>query len=123
MTTIRAFFSNQGTFSQFSKKGRGDLPLLPPSSYAPDPNIKNYKRQRNCVVNLNKNAKFEYFDRYNAKDSKPFWVSSKLYFSTKHSKANTSVTLTENGDLVLKSNEITDTFNKQFGTIVEDPDL
>ena len=27
---------NQGTFFQFLKKGRGDLPLLSPSSYAPE---------------------------------------------------------------------------------------
>ena len=27
-------------------------------------NIKNYK----CIVNLNKNAKFEYFNRYNSKE-------------------------------------------------------
>ena len=32
--------------------------------------IKNYKRQRNYIENLNKNAKFEYFNRYNSKDSK-----------------------------------------------------
>ena len=30
------FSPNYGTFFQFSKKGRGDFPPLPPSSYAPD---------------------------------------------------------------------------------------
>ena len=34
--------------------------------------IRNYKKQRNYVVNLNKNAKFEYFSRYDYKDGKPF---------------------------------------------------
>ena len=33
---------------------------------------KNYKRQRNYVVNLNKNGKFEYFNRDNSKEGKPF---------------------------------------------------
>ena len=28
--------------------------------------IKNYKRQQNYVLNLNKNAKFEYFNRCNS---------------------------------------------------------
>ena len=30
--------------------------------------IKNYKKQRNYVVNLNKNAKFEYFSIYDYND-------------------------------------------------------
>ena len=34
--------------------------------------IRNYKKQQNYVVNLNKNAKFEYFSRYDCKDGKPF---------------------------------------------------
>ena len=38
---------------------------------------RNYKKQRNYVVNLNKNAKFEYFSRYGCKDDKPFWVNCK----------------------------------------------
>ena len=36
--------------------------------------INNYKKQRNCVVNLNKRAKFGYFNRHDRKDGKPFWV-------------------------------------------------
>ena len=32
--------------------------------------IRNYKKQRNYVVNLNKNAKFEYFTRYDCRDGK-----------------------------------------------------
>ena len=36
MTTIRAFFSTKlGTFFQFFKKSRGDLPPLSPSSHVP----------------------------------------------------------------------------------------
>ena len=34
--------------------------------------IKNYTKQRNYVVNICKNAKFEYFNRSNSEDSKPF---------------------------------------------------
>ena len=43
------YSQNQGTFFQFLKKGRGDLPPLPPSSYAPEhsncySNVKNIDR-------------------------------------------------------------------------------
>ena len=41
----------------------------------------NYKKQRNYVVNLNKSVKFEYFNRYDCKHGKPFWVTCKTLFS------------------------------------------
>ena len=62
--------------------------------------ISNFKKQRNYVVNLNKQAKFEYFSSYNYADSKPFWVNCKAYFSNKYSTADTDVVLNENGDLI-----------------------
>ena len=34
--------------------------------------INNYKKKQNYVVNLNKSVKFEYFNRYDCKDGKPF---------------------------------------------------
>ena len=34
--------------------------------------IRNYKEQQNYAVNLNKNAKFQYFSQYDFKDGKPF---------------------------------------------------
>ena len=42
--------------------------------------INNYKKKQNYVVNLNKSVKFEYFNRYNCKDGKPFWVTYIPYF-------------------------------------------
>ena len=59
------------------------------------------------------------YNRYNSRDSKPFWVSCKLYFSNKHSNAVTGIILTENGELVLKNKKVADTFNEYFGTILE----
>ena len=44
-----------------------------PISYTND--IKNYNKQRNYVVNLNRNAKCEYFNIHNSADGEPFWVS------------------------------------------------
>ena len=81
--------------------------------------IRNLKKQRNYVVNLNKQHKFEYFSSHNSADSKPFWVNCKPYFSNKYNKASTNIVLNENGDLNLKNEEITKTFNDYFGAIVD----
>ena len=81
-----------------------------------------FKKQHNYLVNLNKQAKFEYFSSYNSTDSKPFWVNCKPY-SNKYSKADTDIVLNENGDLILKNEEIAKTFNDYFGAIVDNLDL
>ena len=85
--------------------------------------ISNYKKQRNYVVNLNRNTKFEYFDKYNCKKGKPFWVTCKPYFSNKHCKADNDIVLNEKGELILKNKEIADTFNNYFGSIVDNLNL
>ena len=85
--------------------------------------INNYRKQRNYVVNLNKSAKFEYFNRYDCKDGKPFWVTCKPYFSNKHSKAVDDIVLNGSGELVLKNKEIADTFNTYFGSVVDNLNL
>ena len=71
------------------------------------------------VVNLNKEAKLEYFSKYESDDNKPFWVRCKPYFTSKHSKADTDIMLSENGELILKNKEIANTFNYHFGSIVD----
>ena len=79
--------------------------------------IKNYKKQRNYVANLNKEAKLEYFSKFESNDNKPFWVNCKPYFTNKHSKTDTDITLSENGEIILKNNEIANIFNGRFGSI------
>ena len=74
-------------------------------------------------MNLSENAKYEYFDRYDCKDGKPFWVTCKPYFSNKHSDADNDMVLNENGELIFKNKEIADTFNNYFGSIVENLNL
>ena len=64
--------------------------------------IRNYKKQRNIVVNLNKEAKLQYFNNYDSTNTKPFWENCKPYFSNKHIKADTDIILSENGDVVVK---------------------
>ena len=62
--------------------------------------ISTFKKYRNYVVNLNKQAKSEYFNSYNSADSKPFRVNCKPYFSNKYSKADTDIVLNDNGNLI-----------------------
>ena len=81
--------------------------------------IKNHKKQRNYVVNLNKEAKLEYLSKYESDDNKPFWVRCKPYFTNKHSKADIDIMLSENRQLILKNKEIANTFNDHFGSIVD----
>ena len=81
--------------------------------------IRNYKELRNYVVNLNKEAKFEYFSKYESNNNKLFWVNCKPYIANKHSKADTDIMLIENGELILKNKEIANTFNDHFGSIVD----
>ena len=41
--------------------------------------IRNYTKQHNYLVNLNKKAKFEYLSKYSSNGNKPFWVNCKPY--------------------------------------------
>ena len=86
--------------------------------------ISNFKKQRNLVVNLNRQAKLEYFNSYGSADNKKqFWIDCKPYFCNKHSKADTNINLNENGNLILKNEEIAKTFIDYFGSIVKNLNL
>ena len=86
--------------------------------------IRNYKKQRNIVVvNLNKEAKLQQFNNYDSPNTKLFWGNYKLCFSNKHSKADTDIILSENGDLILKNGKIANTFNDYFKSIVQNMNL
>ena len=76
--------------------------------------IRNYKKQRNYVVNLNKEEKVEYLSKYESNDSKPLTVN----FTNKHSKADIDIMLSENGDLILKHKEVANTSNDDFRSLV-----
>ena len=81
--------------------------------------IKNYKKQRNYVANVNREAKLEYSSKFESNRNKPFWVNCKAYFTNKHSKTDTDIMLSKNGELILKNKEIANTFNDHFGSIVD----
>ena len=72
---------------------------------------------------MNKQTKVEYFNYYNSAESKPFWINCKPYFSNKCNKADTDIFLNENGNLILKNEEIAITFNDYFSAIVDSLNL
>ena len=76
--------------------------------------IRNYKKQENYIVNLNKEAKLEYFSKCESNGNKLFWVNCKPDFTNKHGKADADNMLSENGKLILKNKEIVITFNDHF---------
>ena len=74
-------------------------------------------------MNLNKEAKLEYFNKYESNDNKPFWVNCEPYFTNKQSRADADIMLSENEKLMLKEKDIANTFNDHFGSIVGNCDL
>ena len=75
----------------------------------------NCKKQRNDMTKLNKTAKLEYLNNFKlGKDNKLFWKKWKPYFTNKHSRAGAEIMLNENGELILKDENVSDTFNEYF---------
>ena len=80
--------------------------------------IRNYKKHQNFVVNINKEAKLKYFSKCESNDNKTFWKNCKPYFTNKHSKADTDVILSDDGELILKITKIANTFNDHLESIL-----
>ena len=69
--------------------------------------IVNYKKKRNFVVSLNRQAKYEYFNEVsNSESSRPFWETCKPYFSNKHASGDSKIMLIENDKMLLKNEEV-----------------
>ena len=85
--------------------------------------IRNYKKQENYVVNLNKEVKLEYFSENESNDNKLFWVNRKPYFTNKHGKADADIMHSKNRELILKNKEIANTFNDHFRSNVDNLSL
>ena len=88
--------------------------------------IKMYKKQRNYVAGLNKQAKFNYFNNLDCKkDTKPFCDNCKPYFSNKNSKGDTKIMLKEKekGEILPKYDAVANTFSNFFGSIVKSINL
>ena len=73
---------------------------------------------------LNQKSNFEYLIKYDLnKQAKPFWKNCKPYFSNKLCKADASIMLNENGELVMKNQDNANTFNDYFRSIVKNLNL
>ena len=86
--------------------------------------IKMYKKQRNYVVGLNKQAKFRHFNNLDCKkDAKPFWDKCKPYSSNKHTRGDTNIMLKEKGEILLKNDVIDNTLSNFFDSLVKSINL
>ena len=84
----------------------------------------NCNKQRKVVVELNKKSKFEYFNKYDQnKQTKPFWVNYKPYFSNKHIKSDANIMLSKNGELIMKYQDIANIFNHYFLLVITNLNL
>ena len=86
--------------------------------------IVKFKRQRNLVTNLNKQAKLQYFEKLSVDcNSKPFLKACKPYFSNKNSNIQENTMLLEKEKLLSKQKDVPSTFNKHFGSITDSLNL
>ena len=77
----------------------------------------NYRRQRNFVVNLNRQAKKAYISSIGPKGCSKFWDTFKPFFSDKGHANDVRIQLLENNNLVTNEEDIASIFNKYFNTI------
>ena len=76
----------------------------------------NYKKQRNFVVNLNKQSKREFFKKVKSdatNSNKVFWTSCKPFFNNK-CNSNEIVSLIENENVIQDEIKVTKIFNNYF---------
>ena len=77
-----------------------------------------YKKQRNLVVNLNRQAKKDRFANTGTK-SRNFWKVTKPYFSSGGSVCREKILLVENGKVVSEDAEIASAFNLYFNRVTD----
>ena len=82
--------------------------------------IKNYKKQSNYAVQLNKKSKLQYFNDFDlSQGNQSLWVKCKPYFSNKHSEVDANIAINEERDIIFLKKEIANTFHEYFGSVVE----
>ena len=108
---------NKNLRKTFMKRSR----LKNKANRSKDPvDIANYKKQRNLVVSLNRQAKSKYFNEVsNTKSSRPFWETCKPYILNKHAGRDSKIMLIENDKMLLRNEEVAKEFNQIFGHITD----
>ena len=66
----------------------------------------------NLVVKLKKRCNLETRNK-----SKPFWSTSKPYFSNKHAKGDADILLIENNNILLDNRKVANVFNQSLKTL------
>ena len=85
--------------------------------------IANYKKQRNLVVSLKRQAKSKCFNEdSNTESSRPFWKTCRSYFPNKYARGYPKIMLIENDKMLLKNEEVAKEFNQYFGHITDSLD-
>ena len=86
--------------------------------------FKNYKKQRNFVVALNKKEKKSFFANIQiSTDKKSFWKACKPFLSSKSIYNNEKITLLEKGSVVSDESKIANIFIHYFTYITESLDI
>ena len=84
--------------------------------------IRKYKLQGYLVVNMNREAKRDFYRNLDPKkvgNEKDFWKTFKPLLSDKVKNTNTNIQLIENGHTITKRDQIAECFNSYFTTITE----
>ena len=81
-----------------------------------------YKKQRNLVVNMNRQAKKSYFTE-TINRSKSFWKTVKPFFCSKQSNCEERILLVEDDEVVSNEDELAFIFNKYLNRITDSLDI
>ena len=83
-----------------------------------------FKRQRNYVVKLNRQAKRKHFNKLDGKATeKDFWKSIKPLLSSKCKSGEKRILLVENNQVISKEEDIVSIFNSYFNDITRSLNL
>ena len=88
--------------------------------------IAEYKKQRNIVVRLNKEAKRTYYENLDPNEvgkNKVFWKTFKPLLSNNCHNGSNKITLIEDGSLLTDDKDISECFNTYFTNITDTLDI
>ena len=84
--------------------------------------IARYRRQRNLVVGMNRQAKKSFFSNH-AHTNTSFWKTIKPFFNSKSAPLGERLLIVENEEVISDSSKIASIFNAYFNTIATNLDI
>ena len=88
--------------------------------------VAEYKKQRNIVVRLNKEAKKTYYENLDPNEigkNKVFWRTFKPLLSSNCHNGSDNITVMEDGSLMTDDKDISECFNTYFTNITDTLDI